>query len=387
MRRSLLIVSLVLVLTAIMALAGCQKTKIPPERYAGSGNSQSGAVTQPTTIQPPAEKSGGVKSSDLSESPAPGVASSQTPAPKPVAAPTAGSPAPQPQAGQVNPAREVVTYQIGAFSKPENAQALAQKVEALGFSTSVENDAAAGAPSHKVLATWRGSDAEGRARLNEVGVYDPILIGGRVDPRDQDNMQSMPAATSYVPEPAGALPATGVSYQVGAFAMEANAVQLKRQLEEDGFTVTLQNTPQDPDTKYRVVATWPGTDEEGRARLLEHDIFDPMIVQSGPQPAASTTTIPAASQAPAEPVAPAAPDASPQAEQHYTFQVGAFGAVENAEMLRDQLRGVGFETDVELVEEQGKPKYRVIARKQGSVPALRKELMDMGVANPILLGF
>lgn len=349
-----------LVAAFVLALSACQQKKvISPARYAS---------TQPQTVrqvtQPPAPtESGTITEQNVPEAPAPKVAPAAPPAPSPEA----------PRPGR-EAAQEEVTYQIGAFTKRENAQALAERVGASGFTTVIEDEATEGAPQHRVLATYKGRDAEARERLLQLGVYDPILLGGRVDPGSGKEPRPN-AEQSQPPQPAYA-PQSGVSYQVGAFAKEENARQLQRQLEEDGFTVQVQPTQGVP-AQYRVIATWPGTDEEGRARLLEHDVFAPIIVHAAPQAAAQAEETP--------PPASSAPPA--QGAGTFRFQVGAFSSIENAEVLRGKLEAKGFKSEIELIEEQGRPKYRVLAIKQGNVPELRQELMAIGVQQPILLGY
>lgn len=365
-----------LALVLLLALGGCQQKKtISPTRYTPQEKSEQ-AVVEPPAAAPAPSAASSVKENDVV--PAPKLAPESRPAPKPAAPPP---PKPMPPAPPAKSAEEV-TYQIGAFSKRENALALAGRAESAGFSVVVEDDVSMAMPQHRVLATYAGSDGEARGKLLDMGVYDPILVGGRVDPTLKKQAAASQPATQSSSRPEG-----GVSYQVGAFGEIENATQIKNQLEQDGFHVELEETS-DPATRYRVIATWPGTDEEGRARLLEHDIFNPIIVSAGPQGHAAPppSATPAAEPVPA-PAPPVAPKAEPQGEDLFRFQVGAFSSIENAEALRTRLDKAGFKTEMELVEEQGAPKYRILAIKRGAVPVLRQELMSLGVNNPILLGY
>jgi len=398
---------------ALVLLTACQQKKtISPDRYATPRGEQ--ATSRPVIAPPPTtgggDSSGTLKEGDVTQ-----------PAPQPAQpAPSTGSASIQPSQTALPAGHEEVTYQIGAFSQEHNARELAGKAQAAGFRAVVEEGESTGIAQHRVIVTYSGTDREARSQLLDLGVYDPILLGGRVvpGPTPQPAPHAEPQGHIQPGQSATPPPAGGVSYQVGAFAQVENANQIKRQLEEDGFHVRMEQTA-DAATRYRVIATWPGTDEEGRARLLEHDIFNPIIVGAGPQPGGTATAEPQPAgprpvQGPAQgPTKPAprpqtAPQPAPQpvpapqpapapespaeagdtvADDAFRFQVGAFESIENAEQLRKELEAKGFRTEMELVEEQGVPKYRVLAIKQGSVPSLRNQLMGLGVRNPILLGY
>ncbi len=384
--------NLMLVAMMLVAVSACQlKTTIPPERY------QRGGSSQQTVIQPAATTStASVIEQDVADA-APKAAQAPTPTP-------AARPAAQRPVGGVA-VREEVTYQIGAFSKEENARALSQKVQAAGFLVSVEEEGSFGAPSHRVMATWQGSDTEGRRRLQELGIHDPILIGGRVDPTAGG---SAPASHATPAEPASYAAedyatataaasqsaAASLRYQVGTFSREENATHLRTRLENNGFQVSVEPTS-GVTPQYRVIAAWSGSDEEARLRLREQGVLDPILLHGGVRTQASQASPAAAAQqyaAPATDHAAAVPQAQTQAQDSgeaalLRFQVGAFGSVENAETLSTRLQKGGYRTEIELVEEQGKARYRVLASKHGAAPTLTRELMDLGVANPILLGF
>ncbi len=351
----------IMILSLLLLMPACQiKKTIEPERYART--QQTGPVIQP----PPAVA---VSETTLEDRPAP----ASPPRPAPLPPPPAQS-----------PVREEVTYQIGSFSQEGNAQAMRQRVQDKGFIARVETEEVGPAPQHRVIATFRGSDTQARELLATLGIHDAILIGGRADP------------TAHTPPPApkpGAQSTSapqssqthGLSYQVGSFSQEANAIQLKNQLERDGFTVRIEPLVANGAPAWRVIATWPGTDEEARARLLEHDIFRPVLLQKGASPASPPAPAPTPPPAPTATGVPHPAD-EPTVEDSYRFQVGSFKAVENAEALQQRLKAGGFSAEIELVEEGGEPKYRVIARKRGTVQNLREALARMGVMNPLLLG-
>jgi cell division protein FtsN len=357
MQYSIMLMSLLLLMPA------CQvKKTIEPERYARPRQ------TAPV-IDPPPPAPTTLSESTLENPPAP------EPQPRPAPPPPSPSAPPPPPSDAV---REEVTYQVGSFSHEGNALAQKQRVEGKGFIGRVETEESGPVPQHRVIATFRGSDVQARELLATLGIHDAILIGGRADPtlRTPPPAREPEAYPAPAPQPSAV---RGLSYQVGSFSQEANAQQLKSQLERDGFTVRIEPVVTNDAPAWRVIATWPGTDEEARARLLEHDIFRPVLLQKGVPLA--TAPPPAPASAPMD-----LPEDEPTAEDSFRFQVGAFQAVENAEALQQRLKAGGFSAEIELVEEGGEPTYRVVARKRGTVPELREALARMGVMNPILLG-
>lgn len=357
----------IVLLSLLLLMPACQiKKTIEPERYARPR--ETGPVIEPP---PPASATLGETTLD------------DPPAAQPRPAPLPPSPPP-------SPVREEVTYQIGSFSHEGNALAQKQRVEGKGFIGRVETEDSGPVPQHRVIATFRGSDVQARELLATLGIHDAILIGGRADPTLRTPPPARKPEAYQAPAPHSSA-VRGLSYQVGSFSQEANAQQLKTQLERDGFAVRIEPVAANGATAWRVIATWPGTDEEARARLLEHDIFRPVLLQKGAlQP-------PASAPAPAPPPVPVPgpeqvsapayiPDDEPTVADSFRFQVGAFQAVENAEALQQRLKAGGFSAEIELVEEGGEPKYRVVARKRGTVRELREALARMGVMNPILLG-
>ncbi len=352
----------IVLLSLLLLMPACQiKKTIEPERYARPR--QTGPV-----IEPPPPASTTLSESTLNDPP-----------------PVQPRPAPLPPPPPPGPVREEVTYQIGSFSQEGNALAQKQRVEGKGFIGRVETEDSGPVPQHRVIATFRGSDVQARELLAVLGIHDAILIGGRADPTLRTPPPARKPEAYQAPAPHSSA-VRGLSYQVGSFSQEANAQQLKTQLERDEFTVRIEPVVANGATAWRVIATWPGTDEEARARLLEHDIFRPVLLQKGvPQAPAPPPPVPVPAPEPVS--APTyLPDDEPTVADSFRFQVGAFQAVENAEVLQQRLKAGGFSAEIELVEEGGEPKYRVVARKRGTVPELREALARMGVMNPILLG-
>ncbi len=352
----------IVLLTLLLLTPGCQrKATIDPHRYARPQQEQpAGPVTQP----PPANEE--VAEAPLPEKPLEPAKPAPAPEPAPAPAPTH--------------VREEVTYQVGSFAHPGNAENVKRRTEALGFISRVEVDESGATPQHRVIATYRGSDTQARELLATIHIMDAILLGGKADPTYEDTTPPPP------PPPPAQQSGRALSYQVGAFSQEENARHLQEALERDGFTVVSEPvTNAQGATSYRVIATWYGTDEEARAKLLEHDINKPLLVRGGaPAQTPPPAPAPVAGPAPAPAPPPAAEPAAPT--DNYRFQVGAFSDVENAEALQQRLKAGGFSAEIELYEESGAPKYRVIARKRGTVQGLRDALARMGVMNPILVG-
>ncbi len=346
------ILALMLLLTAV---AGCNgKTTIDPSRY---GRGPAVQVPNDSLAPPPAPvgEQGQLGETDLQ--PAPQVA--QTPqAEKPLPAPKLAPPPPQEP-------REVVIYQVGVFSDIANATAMKSKLDRASFETSLERDVSLPQPVYRVTAKWYGSDPEGRARLQDVGVVDAIVLGG----------SQRPAQPAPAPEPAFSSPAPAgplLCFQVGVFSDPVNAARMRDKLDSQGIRADTPEEVVDGRTYYKVIAMLPGSKEEARGRLAMLGFPDPIYLPS----ATANTAVP--------PNLPA--DAPGDVHSSMvSFQAGSFNDVENAEALRRKLNSAGFTAEIELISLEAGNRYRVVATGSGTPASVEASLRQLGVQNPLLL--
>ncbi len=342
-------------LLLLAAVAGCnRKTTIDPSRY-GRGP----AVNVPNdSLTPPPPVSVG-EQSQLGEKdlqPAPQVA--QTPrTERPQPAPKLAPPPVQAQEP-----REVVIYQVGVFSDIANATALKSKLDQASFETSLERDVSLPQPVYRVTAKWYGSDPEGRARLQDVGVMDSIVLGGSQRPAPA------PAAAIAPATPAGPL----LCFQVGVFSDPLNAARMRDKLDSQGVRADTPEEMVDGRTYYKVIAMLPGPKEEARGRLAMLGFPDPIYLSN----ASANTAVPV--NTPAN--APGDVHSS-----MVSFQAGSFSDLENAEALRRRLNSAGFTAEVELFTLNGANRYRVVATGSGTPASVEASLRQAGVQNPLLL--
>jgi cell division septation protein DedD len=114
----------------------------------------------------------------------------------------------------------------------------------------------------------------------------------------------------YTPNAQAAAPAGGLlTFQVGSFAHEANAVSLRDVLAARGYQGSIEQgqTPQGK-VYYRVYAKMAGTESEAKAALAALGVSDPTLVSGDPgraappkAQAASAASGPAAAKAPVAP--------------------------------------------------------------------------------------
>lgn len=167
------------------------------------------------------------------------------------------------------------TYQVGSFSLRANAESLARALETRGFETGVEEGRDDRGTVYTVTATGRGSESEVLARLEQAGIYDPIMLRG----------QATAAPASYAPPAAPAASGAAeavqqystIVYQVGAFTSRTNAELLRDQLAQNGFDARIEAVNLSGTTHYKVLAGRPGTDADNRARLRQLGIHDPIV--------------------------------------------------------------------------------------------------------------
>ncbi|THB67993.1 MAG: SPOR domain-containing protein [Desulfovibrio sp.] len=158
----------------------------------------------------------------------------------------------------------VYTYQVGSFSLRANADSLARALETRGFQTNIEQGQGG---VYNVAASGQGTESDVLSRLEQAGIYDPIMLDGR-------QTSSGGAAVS----PAAATSSAGaVTYQVGVFSSRTNADELRDTLISDGFDASVEAVTMSGTTRYKVLATRAGTDSEIRAQLRQHGIYDPIV--------------------------------------------------------------------------------------------------------------
>ncbi len=357
-------------LLLLAAVSGCnKKTTIDPSRY-GRGP----AVEQPNSSFSDASAVPAAQQDSLGEKdlqPAPQVAEtphtdSSLPTPK-LAPPVQQAPAVQPS--QPAPPREMVIYQVGVFSDIANATAMKNKLDKAGFETSIERDVSLPQPVYRVTAKWYGSDPEGRARLQDAGVMDAIVLGGSKRP---GGSAPAPAPNYSDAAPAPAAGGSLLCYQVGVFSDPINAARMRDKLDAQGIRVDTPEEAVDGRTYYKVIAMLPGPKEDAQGRLAMLGFPDPIFLPS----ASAGMAAPAAAQA-------AVPAAAPGGT--VSFQVGSFTDVANAEALRNRLNGAGITSEIELIALDGGNRYRVVATGTGSPSDVEATLRQMGVQNPLLL--
>lgn len=365
MRRFVLVV-----MVALLCLGGCmEKKEIDPSRYSSTKQSQPSPDTSSTAQ--PLEEAPQVQESSLDEQPAPppttanetGVepAPAATPAPyyeqeQPVVAPAPHN------ASTLNYDLYTVVYQVGSFADPLNAQNLKQRLEGQGFDAAIQQGGA-----NRVIAGYRGDVVESRQKLMNEGVMDPLILKGPGK-----------AAPTAQQQPSVGGP---VTFQVGSFAGLENAVNLQNMLNENGLAAHVMKKQLPQGAQYRVLAEYPGPEEDGRAKLMSLGVVDPIVYHgSAPNSSVSPTSAsPAAAPAAPAPVSPSTDVGMAR------FQVGVFSDLENAEQHKHRLMGKGFDVDIELIDDAGKPKYRVIAGQPGSPQDVGTRLERMGFSNPIYL--
>ena len=166
------------------------------------------------------------------------------------------------------------TYQVGSFTLDANAQSLARALESRGFQTRVDQGRDDRGTVYTVSATAVGSENDVLSRLEQAGIYDPIMLHAR-SPQQTPEI-SAPAT------PAGGAAASSqefgaMVYQVGVFTSRANADELRNKLAAAGFDARIETVSMGGATHYKVLAGRSGNDAEIRALLRQNGIVDPIV--------------------------------------------------------------------------------------------------------------
>lgn len=253
------------------------------------------------------------------------------------------------------------TFQAGSFGSQANADALKQDLTANGFTVDIESSQAGAGSVFRVYATHEGTEEQVKNLLAGAGIMEPIPVQTRCPEGAAANAVDSASGAGALEGDAMAM--EQVTYQAGSFSDYDNANGLKQILDAKGFTSRVEEVQEGEAVHYRVIADYHGSDDEARAKLIEAGVTNPLLLSR-----ASTSSLQREEE----------PYTGPKPGQ-LTFQVGAFGSMENAQTLKTALEARGFTVHIQ---ETGAA-YRVLASRSGTEEEIRAILAEEGIFNPL----